>query len=185
MYKFAKRYLSLAILQIVTIFIESSDYTNLFNMKYFLLLFSFTTTFLCQGQIINFPDINFKNALLNHSPVIDANGDGEIQVSEAEAFSSWLIINNRNISDLTGIEYFINIDGLACFQNNLTELDISNCNGLESVNASWNQLINVQLPDSSSSLKYLALKGNQLTTIDLSNSPNLTGIDIEGNQLTI
>ncbi len=152
-------------------------------MKHFILFF-FATTLLCQGQIINFPDSNFKNALLNHSPVIDTNGDDEIQISEAEAFSSWLLVDNLNISDLTGIGYFININGLACFQNNLTELDISNCNRLESVNASWNQLINVQLPDSNSSLTYLFLKGNQLTTIDLSNSLNLLGISIESNQLT-
>lgn len=152
-------------------------------MKHFILFF-FASSFLCQGQIIDFPDPNFKNALLNHSPVIDTNNDGEIQISEAEAFSGWLVVANQNISDLTGIEYFIYIYGLGCYQNNLTELDISNCNLLQFVNASWNQLINVQLPDSNSSLQSLLLKSNQLTTIDLSNSLNLWGINIERNQLT-
>ena len=29
-------------------------------------------------------DANFKNALLNHDPVIDTNDDGEISVAEAQ-----------------------------------------------------------------------------------------------------
>lgn len=77
-------------------------------MKHFLLLF-FATTLLCQGQIIDFLDPNFKNALLSHNPIIDTNGDGEIQVVEAQLYSSGLDISNQNISNLDGIEYFVNI----------------------------------------------------------------------------
>ena len=47
-------------------------------------LFAFTIS---QAQIVNIPDANFKNALLNHIPVIDLNGDSEIQISEASVFN--------------------------------------------------------------------------------------------------
>lgn len=49
----------------------------------FITLISFTIT---QSQIVNIPDVNFKNALLNHNPNIDANNDNEIQVNEANNF---------------------------------------------------------------------------------------------------
>lgn len=58
-------------------------------MKHFIILF-FATTFLCQGQVIDFPDPNFKNALIYNS-AIDLNLDGEIQISEAEIFQVDLI----------------------------------------------------------------------------------------------
>ena len=51
---------------------------------------------------VNIPDANFKNALLNHDPVIDTNNDGNISVDEAEGFSGEMMLSNKNISDLTG-----------------------------------------------------------------------------------
>lgn len=173
-------------------------------MKHFILFF-FATTLLCQGQIIDFPDINFKNALLGyHYPRIDINGDGEIQVSEAESFSGIIHVAQNNISDLTGIEYFINAIGIDCFQNNLTQVDLSNNVNLTNIyiysnnlteldlssndhimrlNARDNQLLNIQLPDSNSSFKEIFLDNNNLTTIDLSYSPNLEIFSISNNQL--
>ncbi|MBK8442578.1 MAG: hypothetical protein IPL35_03800 [Sphingobacteriales bacterium] len=62
-------------------------------------------THFATAQIVNIPDPNFKNALLNHSPIIDTNNDGEIQVAEAEAVDS-LYLFNKNITDLTGIKAF-------------------------------------------------------------------------------
>ena len=38
------------------------------------------------GQNVYIPDANFKNYLVNNS-AINTNGDGEIQVSEASAFT--------------------------------------------------------------------------------------------------
>ena len=105
-------------------------------MKNLSLLLLFIST-LCSAQIINIPDVNFKNKLLaadasNFScacigssadtcvpGVIDTNGDGEIEVSEAQTVAI-LQVNGLDISDLTGIEYFTNLEWLACLINNLT-----------------------------------------------------------------
>ena len=79
-------------------------------MKIFLLLLTFWFSILSGfAQIVTIPDANFKAALLAHSPVIDLNNDGQIQVSEAVAFTGTMSINSKNIADLTGINAFVNI----------------------------------------------------------------------------
>lgn len=171
-------------------------------MKTFLLFF-FATTLLCQGQIIDFPDPYFKSAILREYPDTDANGDGEISISEANAFWNFMHLPNSNISDLTGIEHFtniswcifdnnniaqvdlsnnVNITRLSIVNNNLTQLDLSDNINLESLNASSNQLIAINL--SASNLRSLNVPYNQLTTINLSGHPNLKWLTLNNNQFT-
>ena len=47
-------------------------------LKNLFLIFSLLFVNSIFSQVINFPDINFKNALLNHNPNIDINNDEEI-----------------------------------------------------------------------------------------------------------
>ena len=89
----------------------------------FITLFISVTTL--QAQNVNIPDANFKNALLNHTPVIDTNGDGEVQVSEANAFTGAMEVTNKYIMDLIGIEAFVNLTELYCSSNNISNLDVS------------------------------------------------------------
>ena len=76
------------------------------------------------AQIINFPDANFKNALVNSKCVdldgdnigdadVDLNNDGEIDVSEAQKVS-WLNISRKIITSLEGINKFSNLTHLDC-----------------------------------------------------------------------
>src|SRR5690606_17346721 len=85
-------------------------------------ILSFFSNFLF-AQNVNIPDANFKNALLAHDPVIDTNSDGEIQVTEAEAITGALNVGSKSISDLTGIEAFVNLTELYCQDNLLTHLN--------------------------------------------------------------
>ena len=50
------------------------------------------------GQNVNIPDANFKAYLVGNA-LINTNGDTEIQVSEATAFSGSINCYNMNISD--------------------------------------------------------------------------------------
>ena len=84
------------------------------------------------SQIVNIPDANFKDALLNHDPVIDTNNDGEIQVSEAEATSE-LVLFSTNIVNTTGLESFINLTSLNTKFNDFTSIDISELINLTTV----------------------------------------------------
>jgi hypothetical protein len=55
------------------------------------------------AQNVNIPDANFKAALIGNA-AINTNGDGEIQVSEAEAYTGGINVGSKGIADLTGVE---------------------------------------------------------------------------------
>ena len=71
------------------------------------------------GQNVYIPDAGFK-AYLVGEPLINTNGDTEIQVSEASAFNESIDCSGINISNLTGIEGFTALAELYCNFNNLT-----------------------------------------------------------------
>jgi uncharacterized repeat protein (TIGR01451 family) len=172
-------------------------------MKHLLLTLTLLTSFFASAQIVNIPDANFKNALLNHNPVIDTNGDGEIQVSEAEVVYSLTVID-KNILDMSGIESFTGIHNLYCTNNSistldisnntlltslfcgnnqLTELDVSQNINLEYLYVFTNQLSNINLTNNTN-LKELIIAQNQLTSLDISQNPNLTYLDFSTNNLS-
>ena len=139
--------------------------------------------YLASAQNVTFNDTNFKNALLSHDPVIDTNEDGEIQVSEAEAFTGFLNLYNQSISDATGLEAFINITKLDISQNSLTSLDVTDLSALTYLYAYSNSLTALDVSQNTA-LDSLRLLYNSLNTIDLSNNADLAFLDIRENQLT-
>ena len=64
--------------------------------------------------VVNIPDNNFLNALIEKG--IDWNRDGEVSIPEVEIIIT-LDVSDKNITDLTGIEKFVNQEYLEC-QNN-------------------------------------------------------------------
>jgi hypothetical protein len=58
-----------------------------------LLLTILLVPFLLRAQIVHIPDANFKAALVGNGE-INTNGDDEIQVSEAEAYSGSLDVSS-------------------------------------------------------------------------------------------
>ena len=130
---------------------------------------------IAQAQIINFPDANFKARLLSGAGafidfeipvVLDANNDGEIEVSEAQSIDA-LYITNANIADLTGISYFTNLKLLNCSHNILQNIVIGPEVTLMNFDASYNQLTAVDVHyDYSGFYDYptVNLSNNSLTT---------------------
>jgi len=102
-------------------------------MKRFLLLLSFCCCLSVNAQIVNIPNPAFKAKLLMPNiasdatqqfiPTIDANGDGEIQVSEAQAVYS-LRLTNLNLPNLDGIGAFSNLVWLTC-NGSVTTINVS------------------------------------------------------------
>lgn len=146
-----------------------------------LLLLIFCTTSSLSAQIINFPDPNLKARLLQNT-YVDTNNDGEIDVTEALNVTR-LRIDHGNISDVTGIEYFANIDELECNHNNISTLDLTSFSNLEEVNAGDNPLTSIAV-SGLTNLKFLYLSNNQLSSIDLNGLPNLLILSINDNQIT-
>ncbi|MEP3837438.1 MAG: T9SS type A sorting domain-containing protein [Algibacter sp.] len=72
-----------------------------------------------------------------------------------------LDISNKNISDLTGIEYFTDLETLYCQNNKLTNLDLSLNTALTYLNCSDNQLEALNLKNgNNANFTYLNTTGN-------------------------
>jgi uncharacterized repeat protein (TIGR01451 family) len=129
-----------------------------------------------QAQIINFPDANFKAKLLQSGVAtdygmenvitIDANNNGEVEVSEVQQV--WrLDISNANISDLTGISYFTNLSILICNNNLLQSIVINNSNSFLKFLHCKNNLLQSILIDPSVTLRYLNASNNLLAVLNV------------------
>jgi len=136
----------------------------------------------CQAQNVNIPDTNFKAALVANFS-INTNQDGEIQVSEATAFTGMIDVNTKNISNLTGIEAFTAISYLDCSYNTLTNLNISQNTALVQLYCYNNQLTNINVTQNSA-LSDLLCDQNMLSNIDVSQCHVLSRLDCSNNQLT-
>ena len=147
--------------------------------QFYTLLFFLTCTFL-NAQIVNIPDPNFKNALIDEG--VDTNNDGEIQVSEAEAVLN-LNVNDRNISSLEGIQSFINLEELHCSSNQLSTLDMSLNINLKRLTCIFNELSNLNVTQNLN-LIYLWCQDNQLSDLDVSQNLSLETLKCSYNPLS-
>ncbi len=123
-------------------------------------------------EIVNIPDEKLKAELVESS-IINTNGDGEISVKEARAYTTGFALDDRGIADATGIEYFINITLLDMGSNDLTAIDVSNNTALTELYLGQNQLTAIDV-SKNTALTKLYLNNNQLTSVDLSQNTALT-----------
>ncbi len=136
----------------------------------------------CTMCIVNIPDSNFKNYLLNHSG-ININSDTEIQCDEASAYNGTIDCNNMSISDLTGIEAFTTLSQLKCYNNSLTNLDVSNNTNLTWLEANYNNIASIDVSNNVQ-LNYFHIAENNLSSIDISNNTSLTSVSIRNNDIS-
>jgi Leucine-rich repeat (LRR) protein len=147
------------------------------------------------AQVINFPDAKFKAKLLmadtdNYITInsygspfkVDANNDGEIEVSEALNVDKLELIG-LGISSLSGIGNFTNLASLNCQGNELTNLDVNTLVLLKYLDCSYNQLENLTL--SLNDFKDLDCSNNKLTSLNLSSLFNLNNLNCNNNNLSL
>tara|TARA_R110002049_G_scaffold87533_1_gene221901 strand:+ start:48515 stop:49423 length:909 start_codon:yes stop_codon:yes gene_type:complete len=120
---------------------------------------------LVQDDYLSIPDIHFETKLIEQG--IDSDGiiNQKLLKTDAEAVTRLdlnLSSNFGDISDLTGIEGFVNVTFLSAAGQKINEVDLS----------------------SNTKLDTLFLNGNHLTNIDISNNPNLILLDIQSNELS-
>ena len=96
------------------------------------------------GQKTYVPDDNFEAYL-------EANGMGDgtafndsVYTSAIDSVSN-LYVHSQNISDLTGIEDFLSLQGLFVKDNNLTTLDLSNNINLTNLQCQINSISNLDI----------------------------------------
>ncbi|MCB9202797.1 MAG: T9SS type A sorting domain-containing protein [Flavobacteriales bacterium] len=153
-------------------------------MKSVVLIFSFLFTSFLFSQIVNIPDANFKAKLLEadvtntiakdadgNNLKIDTNNDGEIQEDEAENIEI-LNVSGSSISDLVGIEFFINLVTLDCSSNNLTSLNISKNINLVTLVCFRNNLFLINFVNNPK-LEYIIIYANNFEELNINNLPML------------
>ena len=105
----------------------------------------------------HFPDANFLKYV---EKIIDIDHSGTL--SQEERNATVIYVLGMGIKDLTGIEFFPELENLDCSENQLTQLDVSK----------------------NPKLKRLVCYENKLTSLDVSNNPTLILLDCERNLLT-
>ncbi|WP_010177316.1 T9SS type A sorting domain-containing protein [Aquimarina agarilytica] len=152
--------------------------------NYGLLIMLFFRVFTYGQVILNIPDVNFKNALLNNDPVIDTNGDGEIQNGEAFVFGGPLFLDNKGIVDMTGIEAFNNVRIIRASSNQIETIDLSKHTSLQELYLSNNKLRQLDLSKNSRLLR-LEVASNNLVSLDLSSNANMRNVNVSSNTIKI
>ena len=135
----------------------------------------------CNAAFINIPDPNFEQALIDLNIDTDGTVNGQMLESDALGVTS-LDVNSENISDLTGIEFFTDLETLFAFNNNLSAIDISANTSLDGLVLSLNNLTNIDVSNNPNLVSFV-LGNNQLTSLDLSNNTALTQVFVENNNL--
>ena len=129
---------------------------------------------------VEIPESNFLNALIDGG--FDTDGDSLISSSEAEAVTS-LSICDLGITDMNGIEAFVNLKVLACSDNQFTSMDISNLKYLRVLRCNNNQLDSLDV-SKNTALTILKCCDNRLHALDVSHNPWLRTLQCDGNPLS-
>lgn len=164
-------------------------------MKIKLILFFTVFTTLCNAQIVNIPDANFKNALLTtlcvdadqngiYDSDADLNNDGQIQDSEAALVKN-LDISGRYISDLTGIQSFTNLKTLYCQNNKLTAVNFSSNVKLQLLACSDNNFVSLSINGLLALQTLYVCPNNLLQNLTITNNPSLTSLSINDSFYTL
>ncbi len=139
------------------------------------------TSFNQSCPTITIPDANFEQALIDLG--YDTNGlTGDILQGEAELVTA-LDVSNQNINSLQGIEGFVNLLHLLCYDNSLSNLDVSHNTALVSLDCSNNQISNLVI-NNNPALIGLNCRGNNLSSLNLENSVLLENLNCFNNSIT-
>nr|MBQ6241136.1 hypothetical protein [Lachnospiraceae bacterium] len=127
----------------------------------------------------NFPDETFRNFIKTK---YDYNGDGTLSQGEIGKIVK-LVLKNKSIGSLKGIENFSSMRTLTCTDNALTSLDLRGCSALETLACGNNSLKSLNV-SGCSSLKELSCENNQLTALNVTQNTLLTTLNCSRNRLT-
>ena len=132
-------------------------------------------TFLANNTYI--PDQNFEQILIDLG--YDDTLDGYIEDSSMLSVTQ-LDLSNKQITDFTGLEEFINLTDLNLSGNTITSLPLVNLNQLTTLDLSNTGLTELDLSQNNG-LTNLDLSNNSFTQLDLSQNNNLLTLILTGN----
>ena len=128
----------------------------------------------------NFPDENFRNWVL--SAAVDKNKNRILDDDEIQRVTD-IDVHQKKIASLKGIEYFTELHKLTCYQNPLTELDLSKNTKLDTLNCAWDKLTLLNVKNCAK-LRWIRCDSNNLTELDLSGCTELKLFVCSGNNIS-
>lgn len=126
----------------------------------------------------HFPDANFLKYV---EKIIDTDHSGTL--SQEERNATVIYVLGMGIKDLTGIEFFPELENLDCSENQLTQLDVSKNPNLKRLVCYENKLTSLDV-SGNTSLTELYCYTNQLTSLNLGENANLDILNCVVNRLT-
>lgn len=138
-------------------------------------------------NVVNIPDANLKQALLDHA--FDTDGDGELSISEMEAITSLEggILENKGIVSLTGLEYAVNLTVVTLNGNEGLDIQpLSLLPNLETVRLNRTGIRDFSALKELPKLKRLNAVGNGITSADLEvlkEFPALRKVNLSSNNI--
>ena len=127
-----------------------------------------------------FPDLNLRNYVVRK---IDKNMDWKLSKEEINT-TVWLDLENRSISDLTGLEVFAELEGLNLARNSLSKVDLSPFKKLSAFSCAANESIKKLDFSGLNELAYIDCRNTGIKKLDVSALPNLTVLYCDNTQLT-
>lgn len=126
----------------------------------------------------HFPDANFLKYV---EKIIDTDHSGTL--SQEERNATVIYVLGMGIKDLTGIEFFPELENLDCSENQLTQLDVSKNPKLKRLVCYENKLTSLDV-SGNTSLTELHCYTNQLASLNLGENANLNKLNCVVNRLT-
>ena len=118
----------------------------------------------------NFPDFNFRNIISerydSHEP------DGYLSRYERSLVKTMNVFQ-KNITDMTGVNYFTSLTSLNCGANNYQSIDISDLTKLVNLECYSSGLTSIDL-SAQTKLQTVDLGSNRLAALDVSHNTKLT-----------
>lgn len=149
-------------------------------------------------DVIYFPDSNLKKALIENG--VDTNNDGEITQGEMKACAFDSInydsgkdgfnLDSKGITDLTGLEYAVNIRNLSIRNNNIQDLSpLAHLKELQLLVLDYNNLSGVDLSPimKLNKMKILSIRDcglNNINAFEKANFPEIASLNLYHNRIT-
>ncbi len=114
------------------------------------------------GQLVEFPDQNLETAICSHLNCT-AGELTQLKVSEL----TFINASNLSISDITGLEYCVNLEGVVLDENEISDIEpLRNCSGLSFLGLCENKISDISPIINLINISALYLNGNPLGNIN-------------------
>jgi hypothetical protein len=130
-------------------------------------------------ELITIPDQAFEQALIDLG--IDIELNGTVPKSSVENVTD-LVLNNKGISSLSGIEAFSSLINLWANDNQISTLNVNGLSNIKFIFIERNNLSNLNLAGLAL-LEKVAIDGNNFTQLNVNTNTNLQILTASGNQL--